>query len=399
MSFLKNNIAIIKEIFIEKDYSFLMLTIGLVLLPLSINLSTFALILALGLKIFQIFIFKQNAFKVKSLKTSTLIGLCFFAFILINSIIQTSLTYTISVFENEFSHLVLLVLIPLLLREKKSNILLCYALFTGIIIACSYVFITSLVLNINFDRDAFEAILDIHHTYLSMYILFFVNFLLVLFFDEYQNINFLKKAIYVTAISLAFLIIFMVNSKVSIVIFAVILGGYLIISFSKNNALKYLLVFLVLISCIVVFNNKLNISYKNALDFRQEIWIQSVNSIKENVFFGNLKMPEKDVLNFKHYLSGKYYLMDSDLNSHNQYLSIVLKFGIIGFLILMLYPVNLVSTLNKSTTKKTMKDVVGFSIILLMIFYIENVLDRHHGIVFFSIFYNYYLVAIQNEDI
>ncbi|MGZ0015664.1 O-antigen ligase family protein [Yeosuana sp. AK3] len=398
MSFLKDNMGIIKVAFTEKDYSFIALTVSLFLMPLSINLSTFSLVASLVLKVFQILFFKQKIIKVKSLKVSSITGLFFFIFIIINSIIQNNIAYTISVFENEFSHLILLIFIPFLLRGNKENIILCYALFLGLIVACSYVFITTFFLNINFDRDAFERILDIHHTYLSMYILFFINFLLAHFFDGYNKNNLLNKAIYILTIAFGFLIIYILNSKVSIVVFAILLGGYLIVSFSKNNAFKYVIVFSILTTCIVVFNNKLNVSYKSALDFRQEIWTQSVNSIKQNIFFGNLKMPEKDILNYKHYLSGKYYLMDSDLNSHNQYLSILLKFGVIGFLILLLYPVNLVSTLNKSTTNKTMKEVVGFGIILLMIFYIENVLDRHHGIVFFSIFYNYYLVAIQNED-
>lgn len=390
---------LIKNVLKEKEYSFIALIATLFLLPLSINLSTFTLLLALGLKVLQILFFKQKAFALTSLKISAIIGVVLFVFVLINSTIQTSLSQTFSVFETEYSHLLLLIFIPMLLRNSIDNIILSYSLFLGVTVACCYVFIASLVLNINFDRDAFESILDIHHTYLSMYILFFINYLLVVFFDTYKNASIRIKSMYISLISIGFIVIFMLNSKVSIVIFAVILGGYLIISFSKNNALKYLLVFLTLTTCIVVFNNKLNISYKNALDFRQEIWVQSVNSIKENIFFGNLKMPEKDVLNFKHYLSGKYYLMDSDLNSHNQYLSVLLKYGIIGFLILMLFPINLVNTLNKFTTKKTMKDVVGFVVILALIFYIENIMDRHHGIVFLSIFYNYYLAEIQNENI
>jgi O-antigen ligase len=148
---------------------------------------------------------------------------------------------------------------------------------------------------------------------------------------------------------------------------------------------------------IILFNQKLNTSYKNAVDFRLEIWHQSVKSIKENLFFGDLKMQEKDLLNEKHYLNGRYDLMNSDLNSHNQYLSILLKFGIIGFLILTLYILNLIEALNKATSKDTVKSVLGFSAIILIVFYIENILDRHHGIVFVSVFYNYYLVAIQNE--
>ena len=56
-------------------------------------------------------------------------------------------------------------------------------------------------------------------------------------------------------------------------------------------------------------------------------------------------------------------------------------------------------TNNNTTTKDTITNLVGFSVIVLFTFYIENVLDRHHGIVFFAIFYNYYLVAIQNEKV
>ena len=53
---------------------------------------------------------------------------------------------------------------------------------------------------------------------------------------------------------------------------------------------------------------------------------------------------------------------------------------------------------NPKTGKKTMREAIGFLTIIALIFYIENIMDRHHGIVFLTVFYNYYLVAIENEE-
>jgi O-antigen ligase len=399
MSFFKSILHTVKTIYQAKDFAFLLLSLALFLLPLSINLSTFTLFLTLGLRLIQVFFLKQKLFRVKALKHSSLIGLFFFIYILLNSIIQNTFYYTISIFENEFSHLLLLVLIPILLRKKEDNIILCYFLFLGLMTACLYVFVMSFVLNIAFNKEIFIETLDIHHTYLSIYILFLVNFLLVKLFDKKQRKSYLNKIIYLSITILSLAIIFILGSKVSMINFALIFGTYLMSTFSRKNALSYIIIFSILILSLFLFNKRIGTSYEAALDFRLEIWKESVKSIKEHPFFGNLKMPEKDILNIKHYLTGKYYFMDRDLNSHNQYLSFFLKYGIFGVLISVFFVINLIGALNKSTSKNTIKEVIGFITIVLITFYIENVLDRHHGVVFCTIFYNYYLVAIQNEDI
>ncbi|MBO3096741.1 O-antigen ligase family protein [Gelidibacter pelagius] len=390
-------ISTLKSIYLEKDFSFLAIAISLFLLPLSINLSTFALMVGLGLKLIQVLFLKQKFFVAKTLRVSSAIGVLFLLYVLLNCLIQNDLHYLIAIFGNEFSPWVLLILVPFILREKNQNIILSYAFFSGLIVACLYVLAMSFILRINFDRDAFQNIIDIHHTYLCMYLLFFVNFLLVRFFTKTKKNHYLKSISYLVVFSLVFLLIFILKSKVSIVIYALLVGGHLVVSFSKKNAVVYLFIVSALTLSIILFNQKLNTSYKNAMDFRLEIWDQSINSIKENLLFGNLKMQEKDLLNEKHYLNGRYDLMDSDLNSHNQYLSILLKYGIIGSIILTLYILNLIMAFNKTTPKETVKSVLGFSVIILTIFYIENILDRHHGIVFVTVFYNYYLVAVQNE--
>lgn len=399
MNFINTRIDIIRSIIGAKDYAFVFLALSLLLLPLSVNLSSFAIIIALGLKLLQCVFLKQKMFHFKILQRSSLVGLFFFCYILVNSLIQNNLEYTLSVFEKEISHLALLCLVPILIRNKRDNIILCNFFLIGLGVACVYVFSSCLLFEIKFNRDAFESLLDIHHTYICMYILFFTNMLLSSYFNRSTNKNFSKKFLYLLAGAVFFIIIFFLNSKVSIVAFSLIVLFYLAISFSKNNVLKYILLVSFLIASIFLFNKKSSINYESALDFRLEIWKESVNSIKEYPFFGNLSMNEKDVLNYKHYLNGKYYLMDSDLNSHNQYLSILLKYGLTGFVILSLLAVNLLIVFNKRTTKETIKEILGLGLIVLIVFFIENVLDRHHGIMFFSVFFNYYLVAIQNEDI
>ena len=68
-------------------------------------------------------------------------------------------------------------------------------------------------------------------------------------------------------------------------------------------------------------------------------------------------------------------------------------------MILLFFVFNVFRTISNKTQKSVLKELIGFTLIIAFIFYIENVLDRHHGIVFFTIFYNYFLVALQDENV
>ena len=394
-----SNFNSLKRVYFEKDISFLVLVLSVFLLPFSVNLSTFTLISAIVLKILQTVFLKQKLFISKPLKYSSALGLVFFIYIIISSLIQNGVSGTFGVFEKQFSHWVLLFLIPILFRKKEDNLILCYALFLGVIITCVYVFVMSFILNIEFNNEAFIKVVDIHHTYLSMFLLFFVNTLLVKHISNHNRDKILAFLLVISLIVFAFTVIFILKSKVSIVIFSILLLLNFVATISKNNILGYIIVFSVLIACGFVFNKKLNVSYEHALDFRLSIWNESLSLIKDNPVFGSLKANEKDLLNYKHYISGKYYFMDSDLNSHNQYFSIAVKYGFVGIMILLFFVFNVFRTISNKTQKSVLKELIGFTLIIAFIFYIENVLDRHHGIVFFTIFYNYFLVALQDENV
>tara|TARA_R110001606_G_scaffold23985_2_gene79992 strand:- start:2536 stop:3735 length:1200 start_codon:yes stop_codon:yes gene_type:complete len=387
----------LSSVYKAKDFSFFMLALSLFLLPLSVNLSSIALVTSLAIKFVQVIFFKHKWYAQTSLKYSSLIGFIFLFYVFFNAILQTNFTYTITVFEKEFSHFGLLFLAPMLLRNKLDNKLLIYTLALGLITAVLFVFFKSYVLQIDFDKFAFIKILDIHHTYLSIFILFFVNILLTSIPNKVAP-NFKTSLIIALSFLLvAFTILFILGSKVSMIIYLIFILVSVFLYFFRNRSIKILVILPVLIICFFVFNKKIDTTYKAALNFRVEIWQESINSIQEKPFFGNLQMIERDLLNFNHYKSGKYYLMDSDLNSHNQFLSILMKFGFVGALILSLLIVNLFMFKHKNVSKKTLQNSMGFFVIVFFTFYIENVLDRHHGIVFFSLFFNYYLVSISDE--
>jgi O-antigen ligase len=395
---IRNTCQIIKESIAQKDISFLMLAISVFLLPLSINFSTFTFILSLGLKGVQVIFRKERVFNTKTLRQSSMIGAMFLSYIIIDAIVQTNVIETINVFEKQFSHWTLLFLTPMLLKDKKSNTLLVWAFFIGVITTIVWVISVSVIQSIAFNKTAFLNVVDIHHTYMAIYILFLINIMTAEWVKNKKD-SLKKTSVKFLAIVSAFTVIFILGSKIAMVIFAVLFIIQFSPELSKNNALKYLLFALIITLGMFVFNKQLSVNYERALDFRIQIWEASIQTIKENLFFGNLKAPEKELLNYKHYLSGKYYFLDSDLNSHNQYLSIVLKYGLLGFMLISFFIVNIFNKINKKTSKYKIREVIGFAVIMGLSFYIENILDRHHGIVFFAIFYNYYLVEIEYEGI
>ena len=176
---LEESLIIIKERFSEKDYSFLCFALCICVLPLSINISTFLFISALALKVLQVLIRKDVLFATYAVKVSSIIGLILFLYIEINAISQTSFSIHLSQFEKLYMHYALFFLTPILFQNRSKNKLLIYAFFLGIICSVLYVFFYVLLNELTFDKHAFTNLLDIHHTYLSMFILTLVNYCIV----------------------------------------------------------------------------------------------------------------------------------------------------------------------------------------------------------------------------
>ena len=395
---LKESSVILKETIHKKDMSFFVFTLSILLLPLSINLSTFTFVLSIALKLIQVALKRDKLFATKALKHSSIIGLCFFTFIEINSILQSDIYYNFFHFEKQYMHFALFFLTPILLRNKRENKILIYALFLGVAISILYVFFSAVLYNLTFDKYAFENLLDLHHTYLSMFVLTFVNYSVVQIFIRKSNANIALKALYVFLAALSLGLMYLLDSKVSMFVFLFLFLIHSLPELSKKNTGYYIFFLVLILFVISAFINKVNVNYERALDFRLQIWEVSFQVFENNPIFGNLTLSEKDLLNYNHFINGKYYYLDSDLNSHNQFLSILMRFGVFGFLVLFLFVINVFRKVNPRTKRLDIREGFGFFIIILMVFYIENILDRHHGIVYTTLFYNYYLVALENAE-
>ncbi len=379
------------ELYRLRDFSFLALILCLALLPLSINLSSIAFGGAIFLRIVQGFLRGDNFQITRELRMSALLGLIFLTYILVKSFFLKDFKTIFSALE-ENSKYVLLLLTPFVLKKKEPNKLLLFGLFLGVMLCVVLAICYSLFNGIKFDRGVFMRLFDLHHTYLSMFLLLMVNHFLNVDRDQFPAL------IKILVAALCFLVIYCLNSKVSMVIFVVILTINLIWNSSKRSFLLYLISIGLALLVFIKFMDKDSVNYEVALDYRTEIWQASLEQIKKNIVFGSLYPDEKQLLNYQHYLSGKHYFLDMDINSHNQYLSIVLKFGVFGLLLLLSYAVFFSRLLRKRFPKAESREAFGFAIIIAVVFFIENILDRHHGVVFFTVFYNYYIVLLADES-
>ena len=379
----------------EKDFSFIALVLTFFLLPLSINLSSIAFVVAVVLKIYQSTLLQFKLFYSESVQQSSVFALCFFCYIIINSIIQKDIQYTVAEFDRQFQHYALLFIAPMLLREYSFNKLLITSLSCGLTVALGYVLFICIITNTTFDQFAIQYYLDLHHTYLSLFLLFIINQLMAFVTEKGMMFNWLTAISIATFFFITFWLLYSVNSKASILVFVFLVIFYLAPKLSKKTAVKYGFVFLILALSIYMFISKLEQSYIDALEYRIQIWEAAVEAIKQKPFFGNLQDYEKNVINFQHYLNGKYYFLDSNLNSHNQYLSITLKFGLIGLIIFFIYLFHCCKSVYKKNSSNQ-RAFTGFLLIVFTIFIIENILVRHHGIVLFAFGINYFLIS-KNE--
>jgi hypothetical protein len=109
----------------------------------------------------------------------------------------------------------------------------------------------------------------------------------------------------------------------------------------------------------------------------------SIDAIKEKPFFGYGIGDTKDILiNLEHkndFFNNKYY------NTHNQYLNFMLATGFLGLLLFIIF-------LFKNLQLAILGSLEQFSIVLLFILlmFIENILDRQNGVIYFAIFINYF---------
>ena len=139
----------------------------------------------------------------------------------------------------------------------------------------------------------------------------------------------------------------------------------------------------------------INTSYngKYKADSRLARWEAAFSAIKERPAFGYGSAMEKEILHERFQENGLDFAATNYYDSHNQYLSITIEFGIIGLCLFLFY---LFSNLYFSFQNKDKVSLFFFaSLILVGLF--ENLFKNNAGIIFVAFYSNVFLFSNQKK--
>lgn len=380
---------LIKNIFKETEIIFFYLSVFT--LTQSIKISSKLLFVALVIGFLKSIFTKDFSWYFNQKKIIS-VFIIFFIYICFQGIFIDGIDNFFKTFERGYAPYIIFIFTPLFFKKENIIELLPKIFIGGILFTIFLIMIYSVYENQIYDRDQVLQTFKIHHLYFSLYLLFGINYLL----SNFEKSIILKvKIVTIGIVVLFILFLFFLKSKSAIVILALIISYYLITKL-KWNKLRIILLSLSIIVLLFTFNKYFLKTYVKAIDFRSTIWVEAVQIISKTPLFGYGTLNEHPMLNENHFLLGNYDFLDSNYNSHNQYLTFLIKFGFIG---LSLITTTFILPIFK-LKNRLKKEYCMFLIIIGFMALIESIYNRHHGIVFCTIFLYYYssLSEFKNKE-
>jgi len=288
------------------------------------------------------------------------------------------------------------------IQKIKSSL---YGLIVGItvIIASSYLNILKTILSgehglgslvTYFVRKEFvkEAIIEIHPPYLALLVIFAI----VPIWKQKFPKN--KKSRYLLLFCFLFAL-YSISSFMSFIILAILFVFYFVSLFKKQKRKHILIISSIIAFCVVLLNN---INYEESIkDFRggslfkriewsflkgkldtsrPENWRSVLSVSKNNILIGiGSDGGMHELQKYRNERSESYI---NKHNAHNQYLEVLLRFGIIGLTVYLFLIYLLIITALKSKDKT----FGWFLIVFIVSCLVESYLQRQIGLTFF-VFY------------
>ncbi|SFN46574.1 O-antigen ligase [Bizionia echini] len=297
-------------------------------------------------------------------------------------------------------------IIPLVFFSVKLDNALKQKLFKifsfSVIIASVFGLIKALFFRINnlgnyFYYTEFSKILDIHTTYFALFLVLAILY----FFYDFTLFKTLKKWQNVVCVIFLLGMLYIVSARISIIALVTIFIVYILSNFKKIDVVSKVSILIVTLLLTVLFFTSPNFQNRNiqadefgtelpSIDTRLIHWEAVVNAIKKsNPLFGNGTGDAHENL-FEEYrnlgfVSGYQY----QYNAHNQYLEILLSFGLLGLFSLLLILYQCLRQSLKNHNMFFLTQVIVFMVFMLT----ESILERQKGIISFMFFLSLSLSA------
>jgi O-antigen ligase len=248
-----------------------------------------------------------------------------------------------------------------------------------------------------FFTHGFSRPVGIHAGYLSLYVSLSMLYVIYSFLKaDSSRIKLLLVASLLILLTGLFFLAARNNILATLFVLVVIFPLY-----SIRNKKKYILTTLSFLVCGLILINNINylkerfsvglISeirpvngklYYNFVEPRVERWKGAVELIKASPVIGYGTGDEIAMLRYQYIKRHLFISYLESFNAHNQYLSFLIKHGVLGFLVLVAAFAFYVTVAIRSRSYI----YLAFLCLLLIGFYTENILDANKGILFFSFF-------------
>lgn len=284
--------------------------------------------------------------------------------------------------------------------------------FYYIITTDELIYVKNKVFNYNTTYYKFAEILKKHPTYIGAEVLMALIFV-VEDFRKNKIVN--KKSLFIGLSFLYSISLVFINSRIILLVAALYLVFILSLSI-KNLVFKaaYFKVFALLAGFVLLsgitlyalkdsyilarFTKELNweLTYqkgthfneKETSDSRMARWQSAVKVIKENPYKGYGNYSERKYLLAQYEKDGLTYSISQRYDTHNNYLSYLIEYGIWGFALLILFLLQqfYISIRNRDAV------FIFYLVLLTILGLTENYLRRGEGVLFTSLFTTYFMM-------
>ena len=261
-----------------------------------------------------------------------------------------------------------------------------------------------------FFNHPFSKPIGMHAGYLSLYVSFSVFYCV----QEFQHVKgmFRKSMLVLILLFLFSGLVFLASRNAIIATFFILV--FVFPYFGVKNKILYILISIG--SVVLVYFIMKNVPYLkerfsielitdikplkdgtflnfNTAEPRIERWKVALELIRQSPVVGYGTGDEIEMLKSGYLKKNLFISYIENFNSHNQYLSYLLKHGILGFL---LFVGAFVYYLRLGFKHRSFM-YVAFLMLLLIGFYTENILDSNKGIVFFAFFNTFFGYLYLNK--